>query len=206
MKSKADSKTQLPLKRQRGRPAGVSAVAHEHILDVVQTILQEKSFQDLTMEEVARRAGVGKPTLYKWWPSKIALVLDLFQERLVVSLTVPEEWTVAEKIHAQALELIRLLNGFFGKVTREIIAAGQSDPDVLRQYREIYVSKRRAFTSEVIQAAKASGELREDIDPERLIDMIYGPIYYRLLIGHLPLDAAFAGEIVDDVLTMVKRP
>ena len=206
MKSKTDLNVLSPLKRQRGRPAGACAVAHEHILDAVQAILQEKSFQDLTMEEVARRARVGKPTLYKWWPSKIALVLDLFQERLVVSLAVPEEWTAAEKIHAQALELIRLLNGFFGKVTREIIAAGQSDPDVLRQYREIYVSKRRAFTAEVIDAAKASGEMQEDIDPERLIDMIYGPIYYRLLIGHQPLDAAFAGKIVDDILEMVKRP
>ncbi len=191
-------------KKPRGRPAGVNAVAHEHILDAVQAILQDKSFKDLTMEEVARRAGVGKPTLYKWWPSKIALVLDLFQERLVASLAVPEHLTTEEKIRAQVLELIRLLGGFYGKVAREIIAEGQSDEGVLRQYREIYLSQRRAYTLEWIASSIASGEMRADIDPEVLTDMIYGPIYYRLLMGHQPLDAEFGSKIVDDVLAMTK--
>ena len=183
---------------------GVSAVAHERILDAVQAVLEEKTFQDLTMEEVARRAGVGKPTLYKWWPSKIALVLDLFQERLVASLAVPEHLTTDEKIRAQVLELIRLLGGFYGKIAREIIAEGQSDDNVLRQYREIYMSKRRAYTLNWLEAAKASGEIREDVDPEVLIDMIYGPIYYRLLMGHQPLTAEFGSKIVDDVLALAR--
>ncbi len=191
-------------KKPRGRPVGASAVAHERILDAVQSLLEEKTFQDLTMEEVARRAGVGKPTLYKWWPSKAALVLDLFQERLVAPLNVPEELTTEEKIRAQALGAIRLLNGFLGKVSREIIAAGQSDPDVLRQYREIYLSGRRAITREWIEAAKAKGEMRAEADPEMLIDLIYGPIYYRLLMGHQPLNADFGSKIVDDVLALAK--
>ncbi len=191
-------------KKQRGRPVGVSAVAHERILDAVQAVLEEKTFQDLTMEEVARRAGVGKPTLYKWWPSKAALVLDLFQQRLVAPLNVPEELTIEEKIRAQALGAISLLNGFLGKVSREIIAAGQSDPDVLRQYREIYLSGRRAITREWIEAAKAKGEMRAEADPEMLIDLIYGPIYYRLLMGHQPLNADFGSKIVDDVLALAK--
>ena len=189
-------------KKLRGRPPGVSAVAHERILDAVQVVLEEKSFRVLTMEEVARRAGVGKPTLYKWWPSKAALVLDLFQQRLVVSLAVPEEWTPEEKIRAQVQETIRLLGGLFGKVAREIIAEGQSDPEVLRQYRDIYLAERRGFTLSFIHASKAAGEMRDDIDPELLIDMIYGPIYYRLLVGHQPLDAAFGSKIVDEALAL----
>jgi len=193
-----------PGKKRRGRPTGVSAVAHERILDAVQAVLEEKSFFDLTMEEVARRAGVGKPTLYKWWPSKAALVLDLFQERLISSLAVPEEWTTREKIDAQVQETIRLVNGFFGKVTREIIAAGQSDPDVLRQYREIYLSGRRAITREWIEAAKARGEMQADADPEVLIDLLYGTIYYRLLIGHQALDTEFGDKIVDAVLVLTQ--
>lgn len=183
---------------------GVSAVARERILDAVQAVLEEKTFQDLTMEEVARRAGVGKPTLYKWWPSKAALVLDLFQQRLVAPLNVPEELTTEEKIRAQALGAICLLSGFLGKVSREIIAAGQSDPDVLRQYREIYLSGRRAITREWIEAAKAKGEMRANADPELLMDMLYGTIYYRLLMDHQPLDAEFGTKLVDDVLALTR--
>jgi AcrR family transcriptional regulator len=200
----ANLKAQCHEKKRRGRPAGVSAVAHEQILDAVQAVLQEKSFKELTMEEVARRAGVGKPTLYKWWPSKIALVLDLFQERLVASLAVPEYLTTEEKIRAQVLELIRLLGGFYGKIAREIIAEGQSDNNALRQYREIYLSRRRAYTLHWIETAKASGEIRKDIDPEMLVDLIYGPIYYRLLIGHQPLTAEFGSKLVDEVLALAR--
>ena len=193
-------------KKPRGRPVGVSAVAHERILDAVQAALEEKTFQDLTMEEVARRAGVGKPTLYKWWPSKAALVLDLFQQRLVAPLVVPEELTTEEKIRAQALGAISLLNGFLGKISREIIAAGQSDPDVLRSYREIYLSGRRDITRKWIETAKAQGEMRADVDPELLIDMIYGAIYYRLLMGHQPLDAEFGSRLVDEALALAQFP
>lgn len=182
----------------------MSAVSHVQILDAVQAILQEKSVRDLTIEEVARRAGVGKPTIYKWWPSKAALVLDLFEERMVGSLAVPDEVTAEEAIRSQARELIRLLNGFFGKVAREIIAEGQSDPNVLREYRDRYLSKRRAFSHTVIERAKATGEFRSDVDPDLLIDMIYGPIYYRLLLQHEPLDEAFGKRLVDEALTRAR--
>ena len=193
-------------RKQRGRPASTCAASHEQILDAVQAILTEKSVRNLTIEEVARRAGVGKPTIYKWWPSKAALVLDLFEQRMVPQLGVPQATTAEQVIRSQVTETIRLLSGFFGKVARELIAEGQSDPAVLEEYREKYIRHRRAFSTEVIERAKASGEFRGDTDPDVLIDMIYGPIYYRLLIGHKPLDNAYGSKIVDEALARVKLP
>jgi AcrR family transcriptional regulator len=190
--------------KRRGRPSSANAVSHDEILDAVEAILQEKSVRDLTIEEVARRAGVGKPTIYKWWSSKTSLVLDLFEERMVGTLAVPHAVTAEEAIRGQVTELIRLLNGFFGKVARELIAEGQSDPKVLQEYRDRYVSKRRAFTREMIERGKASGEIRSDVDADALIDRIYGPIYYRLLLQHQPLDTAFGNALVDDVLAGAK--
>ncbi len=190
--------------KRRGRPANRNAVSHDKILDAVQEILQEKSVRDLTIEEVARRAGVGKPTIYKWWSSKAGLVLDLFEQRMVGSLAVPNGTNAEEAIRAQVTELIRLLNGFFGKVARELIGEGQSDAEVLREYRDRYISKRRAFTRQVIEQAKQSGEFRSDVDPGIVIDQIYGPIYYRLLLQHEPLDTAFGTKLVDDVLQCIK--
>ena len=66
----------------RGRPPGTTAESHTQILDAVYELLQERSVRDLTMEAVAKRAGVGKPTIYKWWPTKADLVMAMFQERL----------------------------------------------------------------------------------------------------------------------------
>lgn len=188
----------------RGRPRSAAAASHEAILDAVYEILHEKSVRDLTLEEVARRAQVGKPTLYKWWPSKAALVMDMFEERIVGGLSVPSEKTAEETIRAQVTEMIRVLNGFFGKVAAEIIAEGQSEPGVLQEYRDRYLCHRRAFTTEVIEKAKASGEFTKEIDPALLIDMIYGPIYYRLLVRHQKLDQSFGDDLVDHLMDLVK--
>ena len=190
---------------RRGRPRRVAATSHQDILDAVYELLQAKSVRDLTIEEVARRAGVGKPTIYRWWPSKAALVMDMFEERVVPQYGVPREDATAEAtIRGQVQTLIRLLNGFFGKVSADIVAEGQSDPDVLREYRERYLLKRRAYSRGLVERAKASGEFRKDADPELLIDMVYGPIYYRLFVGHQPLDKRFGDALVDGVMASVK--
>lgn len=188
----------------RGRPRSEAAASHDQILDAVHELLQEKSVFDMTIEEVARRAGVGKPTIYKWWPTKAALVLDMFEERVVPELRVPDGKSAEEAIRTQVRELIRLLNGFFGKVSADIIAEGQCKTDVLREYRERYQLKRRAYSRELIERAQAAGEFRKDIDPELLIDMIYAPIYYRLLIRHGKLDRRFGDELVDHVMAYVR--
>lgn len=196
--------TEAENKKRRGRPSRAAATSHDQILDAVQAILEEKSLRDLTIEEVARRAGVGKPTIYKWWSSKAALVLDMFEERIIGTLAVPYIAPAEAAIRSQVIELIRLLNGFFGKVIRELIAEGQSDPGILQEYRERYLSKRRGFTRQVIERAKETGEFRNDIDPELLIDQIYGPIYYRLFFQHQPLDESFGNQLVDDILAHTK--
>jgi AcrR family transcriptional regulator len=193
-------------KRHRGRPRSTAAASHDAILNAVYEILQEKSVREMTIEEVARRAKVGKPTIYKWWPSKAALVMDMFEERIAGELAVPGAKSAEDAIRTQVRELIRLLDGFFGKVAAEIIAEGQSDPEVLREYHERYMSKRRAFSLEVIERARASGEFPRQIDPDLLIDMIYGPIYYRHLVRHRPLDRAFGEELVDHLMAYLKTP
>ncbi|OWK35106.1 Transcriptional regulator, TetR family [Fimbriiglobus ruber] len=180
------------------------AASHDTILSAVFDILQEKSVRDLTIEEVAKRAGVGKPTIYKWWPTKAALVMAMFDERIVGKLATPNAKTAEQAIRAQVTELIPLFNGFFGKVIADIIAEGQSDSSVLEEYRLRYQIKLRAFSVEVINRAVETGEFQKKIDPEVLIDMIYGPIYYRLLVRHAPLDAAFGKAVVDNILAHLK--
>jgi len=192
-----------PAKRKPGRPRGVTAVAHDRILDAVFTLLQTRSFRDLTIEEVGRCAGVSKPTIYKWWPTKAAMVMDMFAERMVSRLPDLRPLTATEIIRAAVPGLIRLFNGPFGKLAAELIAAGQSEPDVLREFRDRYMLKRREVLGKALEDAYAAGEFKRAVDAELLSDLIFGPIYYRLLVKHQPLDQQFGAALVDHVLAHI---
>jgi AcrR family transcriptional regulator len=191
-------------KKRRGRPPSAAAASHDAILDAVFHLLHKKSVRDLTIEEVALRAGVGKPTIYKWWPSKAALVMAMLDERIVEDLSAPNAANAEEALRALVTELVRRFNGFLGKVAMEILAEGQSEPAVLEEYRDRYLSKRRAIATEVIERAQAAGEFKKDIDPQVLIDMIFGPIYFRRLVRHQELDERFGNELVDRIIAYVK--
>lgn len=190
--------------KRRGRPPRSEAVSHGRIIEAVFELMRERPLDDVSIEEIAHRAGVGKPTIYKWWPNKAALLLDMFKERVVPHFPVNSTTTAEEAIRQQAKELVRLLNGTFGKVSAQIIAEGQSDPTVIADYRENYVRMRRNLTIPVIERGYASGEFKRRVEPHLLIDMIYGPIYYRLLVRYLPLDQQFIDDLLDHVLAYLK--
>ncbi len=194
-----------------GRPRGESAESHAAIMDAVYGLLQERSARDLTMEAVAKRAGVGKPTLYKWWPSKAALVLAMFQERLAdgpgaAGAATAAAGTAEQVIRGKVRRLVGEFNGQFGKVMADLIAEGQSEPAILRELVDQHMSRRRAGTAADVRRGQAAGEFAADADPDLLIDAIFGPIYFRLLLRHPPLTEEYADALVDQVLRGVRPP
>src|SRR6202167_5743996 len=131
---------------RKGRPPSEMAASHAAIMDVVYTLLQEKSVSDLTMEAVARRAKVGKPTLYKWWPTKATLVLAMLCERMAPNLAMPTVLTAEESLRLRVRRLIDAFNGPFGKIVSGVIAEGQSEPVVLQEFFDRWVNPRRNAT------------------------------------------------------------
>jgi AcrR family transcriptional regulator len=200
-----DVRKRKPAKRKPGRPRNTSAIAHDRILDAVFELLQTKSVRDLQIQDVCRKAGVSKPTIYKWWPTKAAMVMEMFEQRMVSRLPAIQSLSAAQLIRIAVPGLIRLFNGPFGKVAAEMIAEGQSEPAVLREFRDRYLLKRRAVSVKAFEDASASGEFKRPVDPELLSDLIFGPIYYRLLVKHQPLDQKFGAAIVDYVLGNIER-
>jgi AcrR family transcriptional regulator len=192
-----------PVKRKPGRPRNASAVAHDRILDAVFELLQTRSIRDLQIQEVCRKARVSKPTIYKWWPTKAAMVMDMFEERMVSRLPAIQGFNAAQLLRVAVPGLIRLFNGPFGRIAAEMIAEGQSEPVVLREFRNRYIFKRRAVSVKAIEDAYASGEFKRSVDPELLLDLIFGPIYYRLLVKHQPLDQQFGKALLDYVLARI---
>ena len=176
------------------------AASHDAIMDVVYTLLQEKSVRDLTMEEVAKRAKVGKPTLYKWWPTKATLVLAMLCERMAPNLEKPTALSAEESLRFRVRRLIEAFNGPFGKIVAGLIAEGQSEPAVLQEFFGRWVSPRRTATIADLQRGKDAGEVRLDTEPELLNDAIFGAIYYRLLLRSDPLTRRFGEELIEQVI------
>src|ERR1700752_1457466 len=98
---------------RKGRPPLQKAASHAAILDAVYALLQEKSVRDLPIEEVAKRAKVGKPTIYKWWATKATLVLAMLCERMAPNLDVPTNRTAEESLRFRVRRLIDAFNGPF---------------------------------------------------------------------------------------------
>lgn len=175
-------------------------------MDAVYELLQTQSVRDLTIEAVAKRAKVGKPTLYKWWPSKTALVLAMFRERIAPAQPpppVPGE-SAEQAISQAACLLIRAFHGPLGKISAELIAEGQSEPDMMRNWFDGYIRHRRARNVSDIERGMASGELLAITEPELVVDTIFGAIYYRLLFRSAPLTEEFGKKVVAQVFRGLK--
>jgi AcrR family transcriptional regulator len=176
------------------------AASHDVIMDVVYALLQEKPVRDLTMESVAKQAKVGKPTLYKWWPTKATLVLAMLCERMAPKLEKPTALSAEESLRFRVRSLIDAFNGPFGKIVAGLIAEGQSEPSVLKEFFDRWVSPRRNATIADLQRGKDAGELGSDTGPDLLNDAIFGAIYYRMLLRSGPLTRRFGEELVEQVI------
>src|ERR1700732_4841554 len=192
-------KNVLPTVR-KGRPPSEMAASHAAIMDAVYSLLQKKSVRDLTMEEVAKRANVGKPTIYKWWPTKATLVLAMLCDRMAPHLEKPSDLTAEESLQFRVRSLIDAFSGPFGKTVAGLIAEGQSEPAIRQAFFDRWVSPRRSATITDLQRGKNTGELRSDTEPDLLNDAIFGAIYYRFLLGSGPFTRRFGEELVKQVI------
>jgi Tetracyclin repressor-like, C-terminal domain len=105
-----------------------------------------------------------------------------------------------EALRRRVRRLIEAFNGPFGRMVAGLIAEGQSEPAILQEYDELLVSPRRAANLADLERGKAAGELRADTDTRLVADVIFGAIYYRLLLRTGPLTKKFSDELVEQVL------
>ena len=150
-----------------------------------------------TMDAIAARAGVGKATIYKWWPSRGAVALDGFLDKVAGTLAIPEGLTSADALAWQLDALVTLFRDTTaGPLMRALVAAAQSDPDIARSLRERWLAPRRAVSLEILRAGVARGELRPGLDYEAVLDGLFAPVYQRLFFGHAELSSDLAATLV----------
>lgn len=191
-------KAKTPAQSGRGRPR--SPQTREKILKAAYEMLNEVGFLDLTIEGVAARAEVGKPTIYRRWKSKAALAMDAFLEAVNPELAFPDTGTVREDFREQMQKLVKVMNSPRGEVLATVIGSGQVDRELIATFRENWLTPRREDAKRILQRGVERGELRDDIDGEVAIDALYSPLFYRLLLKHAPLIEQFVDELVDLVI------
>jgi AcrR family transcriptional regulator len=187
--------------KHRGRPR--SETARTAILAAAAELLLAEDADTVSMDEVAERAGVSKATIYRWWPSKETLTLDALLN----------EWGSDQRstrretgsLRGDLLAVIRpwvrrLRSRPYGRVVSSLLAETHTDPTFAETYRAQFVAVRRNPARELIVRAIENGELSVGTNIDLALDLIFGPIYHRLLQGHAPLTDRFIQEIVDTAL------
>lgn len=191
-----DSKT---TRRAPGRPR--SEECRTAILDAAADLLDEVPYAKVTIESIAARAGCSKQTIYKWWKSRALLVMQAYAARQRRKNPEPDTGAARRDLLTVIRQTCRLLRGGgYGETVSGIIAEAQSDAELAAEFRETFIGERRAIVTRILERGIARGELRHTLDIPLVIDLLYGPIWYRLLLQHAPLDDAFAEKIVEHVL------
>ncbi|MEU6198748.1 TetR/AcrR family transcriptional regulator [Streptomyces sp. NPDC047061] len=190
----------MTTERRQGRPR--SEEARRAILAAAMDGLQEHGYAGLTIEGIAARAGVGKQTIYRWWPSKADVVLDAMLDLAETEIAVPDEGSLPA-------DLTAFLTATFRQRGRRpvligLMAQALLDPVFAVAFRERFLFSRRAALGELLERARARGEIAAGLDPDLLIDVVYGVLWYRLLLDHAPLDEAAGRQLADLVVRAVR--
>jgi AcrR family transcriptional regulator len=189
--------------RSPGRPR--SPLAERAILDATLGLLASEGFGRMTLEGVAVKAGVGKATIYRRWPSKLALVLAAVGE--LATHPLPELTTGSTR--DDLITLLRhiieaLTDTIAGRILPGLVAEARRSPELLGVLHDFWLS-RRALMLQVLKRGSAQGDLRKDIDHELTADLLYGPVHYRFLISAGPVEAGLADQLVDAVMQRVGK-
>lgn len=190
------------MEKKLGRPR--SEKTKHAILSAAYELLLENGFGAVTVEKIAERAGVSKATIYKWWPNKAAVVIDAFFDAAVVRLPIPDTGSTINDMIIQVNNLAKFLISREGKVLNEIIAEGQFNQKLAEAYRAIYFKPRRLDSRYILERGISRGELKEDLDIELVIDLIFGPLFYRLLITGDMVDEAFIKDLINYAFKGIK--
>jgi AcrR family transcriptional regulator len=187
-----------------GRPRSPSS--HTAILTAALKLLRKKGYRSVTIEGIAAEAGVGKQTIYRWWPSKAAVVLEAFARRTADRVTMPDTGSVQGDLEVFLGQAFEMLTRESGQMVRSLMSEALLDVEFSVSMREIFIASRRRALRDILIRGIKRREIPSDVDIELVIDLVYGPMWYRLLNNHAPLDKVFARQLSQMITASLRRP
>jgi AcrR family transcriptional regulator len=184
----------------RGRPR--STDADRAILAAAGALLAARGLDAMSIEEVAARAGVGKATIYRRWPSKGLLALDAFVVSFSAEQPVPDTGSLRGDLLAALRTWVRAVTATpHGRLLASLIGFAQHDPELHAAWRDRVLEPLRARHRIMLERAVARGEIAPTVDFEVVLDLFFGAAQHRLLLGHLPMTEQFIESVVDVLLS-----
>jgi AcrR family transcriptional regulator len=170
-------------------------------------LLAERGLAAMSIEEVAARAGVGKTTIYRRWPSKGLLALDAFVASFREEQPLPDTGTLRGDLLAALHAWVRAVTQTpMGSMLTGLIAEAQHDQELRGAWRDRMLEPLRTQHRIMLDRAIGRGEIAPGVDREVVLDLFFGAAEHRLLLGHLPMSDDFIADVVDVILTGIQRP
>lgn len=180
-----------------GRPR--SEETHQAILDAALNLLKEGDYRAVTIEAIAARAKVGKQTIYRWWPSKAAIILEAGVAKAASEVPAPQHDYLRENLREFLERTFSSVNEWSRPVMTSLMAEAQLDPIFANQFREIFIKARRNSLRQILKLGIANGELPASTDLDFLMDVLFGVLWYRMLLRQNPLDQ----QLIEQLLQLV---
>ena len=183
-----------------GRPRSVEA--HRAILDAALRLTAADGYQAVTIKGIAEAAGVGRQTIYRWWPTKAAILLEAVRS-VAEQAAQPEPTGDAVADLRALLRATFALSGRVGSAISGLMADSTGDPQFAALLQEHLLARRRAIVHGILERGQEAGQLGRAAGLDLAVDVVWGTMWYRTLSKHRPVDAALADELTEAVVRML---
>jgi AcrR family transcriptional regulator len=178
-----------------------SARSHEAVLAAATKVCAARGYSAASIEEIAAAAGVGKQTIYRWWPNKAALFIEVYGRLAPVHIVTDDTGDVVRDLRGLVARLSSLYSETAaGNILAGLIAEAQTDGALAAQLRDAYVAPRRTIVRTILERAAARGDIAMPRDSDFASDLFSGAIWFRLLLGERKLDRKFADKLIEALL------
>ncbi|MDP9846588.1 TetR/AcrR family transcriptional regulator [Streptosporangium lutulentum] len=194
--------TGLPVQANWASPAKAarptrprSLRAQQSVLTATRELLNEGGLCAATIDAISTRSGVSKATIYKHWPSRIAIAAEAFGVEMGDAVPLPDTGDALEDLSEQVRQVSDFYHSRAGTIFAQLLAACVTDPEGARYFRELFLAGRREAGARLWRRAVERGEVDAGVDVETAIDLLFGPLIFRLISGHAPLSVSEADAL-----------
>lgn len=189
----------VPLRK--GRPR--SEKSRKSILKATANLLLHMSVQDLSIEAIAKKAKVGKTTIYRWWPNKTAVVMEALSNQPGMQSPMPTPKNNAEAVQMQLEKLIRLLHSKNGEVISQLFAESQSNEKAQDIFESNFLTPLMDALEYSIAQGQENREFTKRYDAKTIVDMLCGPVFFRLMAHPADFDETFMESYPEAALQII---
>lgn len=187
----------------RGRPR--SQEARRAILDATRSLVEKGGYKAATIEAISARSGVAKTTIYRWWPNRSSLVVELLVGMAAEAVPMPKGPNPLAAVRTELRGIAGAADHLMGKLLTSLLGEAQSDPEIRAALLDGLFHPRSEATAKMIRRAQSAGLLRKDIPAQVIVDLLVGPIFYRMIVRHQPLNDAYVSRVFQTVIAGLEQ-